>query len=307
MNRLLYYCFVLPLSILPLRILYIFSDLFFLLTITIIPYRQKVVRKNIENSFPHYSTQQIRRLQRKFYRHIGDILIEGIKNLSISEKNLKKRFKVANPELMDELYAKKKNVVLVSGHYNNWEWLISAQNFLFKHQAVGIGMPMTNKFWDKKVNNRRQRFGMKVIHAQNFKETLATKTEIPIAVLTLSDQAPANARKCYWTKFLSQPTAVLFGAEQMAHTYDMAVVFFVTKKIKRGYYEMHLTLISEKASDCEWGQITEAHVQLLEKEINTKPEYWIWSHKRWKREIPADIEQLKLEQKNAFNARFKNN
>jgi KDO2-lipid IV(A) lauroyltransferase len=305
MNWLLYYCFVLPLSMLPLRILYVFSDALYLLFVTLIPYRKKVVVKNLKNSFANKSRREIKDLQRKFYRHFCDILVEGIKNLSISESNLRDRLKVVNPEIMEELYRKNKNVVLVSGHYNNWEWLISAQNFLFKHQAVGIGMPMSNKFWDEKVNERRQRFGMKVVHAKNFKEVVSKNSEKPMAVLTLSDQSPIDSRKSYWTKFLNQQTAVLFGAEQMAHSYDMAVVYFVIEKLKRGYYQMRLELITKDPSMCVWGEITEGHVRLLEEDIQRQPECWIWSHKRWKREIPADLEQLKIEQKNAFNTRFK--
>jgi Kdo2-lipid IVA lauroyltransferase/acyltransferase len=244
-----------------------------------------------------------RAIRKNFYRHFADILIEGIANLSMSQSELSKRFKVINPEVMQEMYDKKKSVILVSGHYNNWEWLISAQQFLFPHQAMGIGMPMTSKFWDKKVNERRQRFGMKVVHSRNFKEEIQSMKE-PVAILTLSDQSPGDSRKSYWMEFLNQPTAVLFGTEQMAHSYDMAVVFFAVRKVKRGYYEMELKLITEEPHKLPWGAITEAHTRMLEYEIRHKPENWIWSHKRWKREIPYDLETLKKEQHEKFNAHF---
>jgi KDO2-lipid IV(A) lauroyltransferase len=263
-----------------------------------------VIEENISRSFPKMNFREKRYLRNKFYRHFADILIEGIANLSLSERQLRKRLVVKNPELMEELYRKQRSVILVSGHYNNWEWLISAQNFLFPHQAMGIGMPMTSKFWDKKVNQRRQRFGMKVVHSGNFKEEIENTMNRPIAVLTLSDQSPGNSRKSYWMEFLHQPTAVLFGAEMMAHTYDMAVVFYSMRKIKRGHYEMELTLITEEPTSTKWGEITEAHTHLLEKEILNKPEHWIWSHKRWKREVPSDLEKLKKEQHEKFDAHF---
>jgi KDO2-lipid IV(A) lauroyltransferase len=298
-----YYLIVRPLSMLPLFILYRFSDLFYFLLITIFPYRKTVIDENIRRSFPQMSEVEQRAIRKKFYRHFADILIEGIANLSMSQSELSKRFKVINPEVMQELYDKKKSVILVSGHYNNWEWLISAQQFLFPHQAMGIGMPMTSKFWDKKVNERRQRFGMKVVHSGNFKEEIKGMKE-PVAILTLSDQSPGDSRKSYWMDFLNQTTAVLFGTEQMAHTYDMAVVFFALKKVKRGYYEMELKLITEEPRKLPWGAITDAHTRMLEYEIRYKPENWIWSHKRWKREIPEDLELLKKEQYEKFNAHF---
>ncbi len=299
-----YHCLVIPISYLPLRILYLFTDFFYLLLITVVPYRKKVIEGNIERSFPNVSKSERAKIKRQFYRHFSDLLAEGIKNLTISKGSLSKRFLVKNPEVMYQLYNQKKSVVLVSGHYNNWEWLITAQNFLFPHKAMGIGMPMTSKFWDKKINERRMRFGMNVIHSKNFKEEIEKNLHHPIAVLTLGDQSPGDSTKSYWMDFLHQKTAVAFGTELMAHQFDFAVVYFATRKIKRGYYEMELFLITENASSTEWGEITEAHTHLLEKEIIKNPAYWIWSHKRWKRELPSDIEKLKNEQKSKFEQRF---
>ncbi len=307
MAKFAYYCLVLPLSYLPLGVLYIFTDFFFLILATVFPYRKKVIEENLKRSFPDKSPKEIKQLKRQFYLHFCDLLAEGIKNLSISKKELSRRYKVKNPEIMDDLFSQNKSVILVSGHYNNWEWLITSQSFLFNHKAMGIGMPMTSKFWDKKINERRMRYGMKVIHAKNFKVEIQKNSEHPIALLTLADQSPGDSTKAYWTKFLNQESAILFGVEQMAHMYDFAVVFFATRKVKRGYYEMDLKLITDNPRKLEWGEITEKHLHLLEKEIIDKPEYWIWSHKRWKREIPSNLELLKKEQHAKFNERFKSN
>lgn len=303
--RIAYYVFVLPLSYLPMPILYLFTDFFYLLIITIIPYRKKVIEKNISNSFPNYTPTEVKRLRNKFYKHFTDILAEGVKNLTISQSELKKRFKVTNPELMNQLYDQKRNVLLVSGHYNNWEWLITSQNFLFKHQAMGIGMPLTSKFWDKKINQQRERFGMQVIHSKNFKEAIQVQ-KLPYAILVLADQSPGDSRKSYWMPFLNQQTAVLFGVEQMANTYNDAVVFFHTRKKKRGYYEMELKLLTDNPKSLNYGELTEMHAKELERNIREKPEYWIWSHKRWKREVPLDLEELTLEQREKFNKKFRN-
>jgi len=233
--KIAYYILVIPLSYLPLRILYFFTDFLYFILLYFIPYRRIVVRNNLTNSFPEKSIDEIKEIERKFYRHFTDLLAEGIKNLTISQKELSKRLLVENPEMMDNLYTQNKSVLLVSGHYNNWEWLITAQNNLFHHQAMGIGMPLTSKFWDKKINERRSRFGMKVVNAKNLKESINNELNInPIAILTLSDQSPGDSKKSYWMNFLNQQTAVIFGTEQMANEYDFAVVFFNMIKIKRG-------------------------------------------------------------------------
>lgn len=303
--RIGYYIFVLPLSYLPLPVLYLFTDFFFLLLISIAPYRKKVILGNIERSFPDKSPAEHKRLLRKFYRHFTDLLAEGVKNLSISESSLRKRFQVKNPELMEELFNNQRNVLLVSGHFNNWEWLITSQNFLFPHQAYGIGMPLSSQFWHKKVNSRRERFGMRVLHAKNYREKLSNNPDELKAVLVLSDQSPGNSLKSYWMNFLHQQTAVLFGAEMMANELNYAVVFFATRKVKRGHYEMELKLITEEPLSLHWGEITEAHTNALEKEIKENPSQWLWSHRRWKREIPENLEHLKTEQHEKFNARYR--
>ena len=302
--RLGYYIIVLPLSYLPLQVLYVFTDIFYLLLITCIPYRKSVIQGNIDRSFPMKSEKEKTKIRRQFYRHFTDLLAEGVKNLSISKKELLKRFEVENPEIMKDLHSKGKDVILVSGHYNNWEWLITAQTLLFKHKAFGIGMPLTSRFLDSKINERRERCGLKVVNAANYRNALKSNTTSPKVILTLADQSPRDANKSYWLNFLNQKTPVLFGTEMMAHEFNCAVVFFATEKIKRGHYRMKLSLISDEPKEMAWGQITEAHTSRLEQEIVRHPQYWLWSHKRWKRDVPNNLEQLKLEQNEKFNKRF---
>lgn len=304
MSTLLYHLLIYPISLLPLRVLYLFTDFFFLLLITIIPYRRKVVRQNIKRSFPNNTKQENRKIERKFYRHLTDLLAEGVKNLSISEKELTQRFTVKNPEVLEDLYKEKINVLLVSGHYNNWEWLITGQNLLFKHQAVGIGMPLSSKFWDKKLNERRARYGMHIIHAKIVKDFFTNNKEV-ISTLVLADQSPTDSLKSYWTEFLNQQTAVLFGPEMLANEYNQAVVYFETQKMKRGYYQIELQEVTRNPRSLEYGVITEKCTKLMEETILRAPEYWLWSHKRWKREIPNDLEGLRKIQKEKFEKKYR--
>lgn len=304
MAKLAYYIFIIPLSILPLWVLYLITDLLFLLLITIIPYRRSVIEKNISNSFPELSKSEQKKIKRKFYRHFTDLLAEGVKSLTFSKKFISKHIKVVNPDVMNELYNQGKNVILVSGHYNNWEWIVHTQSLLFKHKAIGIGMPLTSKFWDKKINQRRSRYGMTVAHSKNYKEVINSFKNDLKAILVLSDQSPGDTNKSYWMDFLNQKTAVAFGAELMAHQLDYAVVFYAQRKTKRGYYEIELTEIAKEPKKTEWGFITESHVKLLQDEIIQQPQYWLWSHKRWKRDHPSDFNELKQIQRNKFYEKF---
>lgn len=304
MGALAYYLFIYPVSFLPLNVLYLFTDFFYLLLISIVPYRRKVIRENVARSFPNKSLKERKKIERRYYRHLSDLLAEGAKNMSISKKELKRRFKVANPEVVDELFEQSKSVLLVSGHLNNWEWLITGQQLFFKHQAVGIGMPLSSKFWDKKLTERRSRFGMKVIHSKNV-HAFFTEQTAPIATLVLADQSPGSARKCYWMQFLHQQTGVIFGPEMLANQYNHAVVYFDISKQKRGHYLMTLKLITLEPRKLTYGEITETHTHLLEDSIKKEPAHWLWSHKRWKREVPTDLVALKEEQRRTFERKFR--
>ena len=289
----------------PLWFIYLISDFFYVIIFYLFPYRKNVVLKNLSQSFPNLSEQELKKIRRKFYRYFVSLFAESIKNLYISEKNLRSRMVVKNPELMDKLFQEGKSVILLSSHYNNWEFLITSQSLLFKHKAIGIGSPLSNKFWDAKMTERRERFGMTVVHANNYKESLNASTAIPTATLVLGDQSPGKDENCYWTTFLNQPTAFFFGAEFMANEFDMAVVCVAIKKVKRGKYELELELLTDKPRQEKYGFVTDAYIRNLEASIEKKPEYWLWSHKRWKKSIPENLQEIKDNHKARFVKRFR--
>ena len=286
-------------------VIYLVFRLFYVIIYYLIPYRKKVVFGNIQKSFPNKTNKEHKQITKSFYKYFSRLLAESVRNLNISKHNLSKRIVVKNPELMDELYAQGRHVLLVSAHYNNWEFLITAQNFLFKHQAIGIGMPMTNKFWDKKINTQRERFGMIVVNANNYKEKLKAYSHTPTATLVLSDQNPGNQKNSFWTTFLNQETAFFFGAEIMANQMDAAVVYASIIQVKHGYYEIELKLITDKPKTKGYGFITQSYVNQLEKDINTNPEFWLWSHKRWKMGVPKNLAELKSAHKKRFLEKFR--
>ena len=305
LDRFLYYVIVMPLSHMPLWYIYLITDFFYLIIYHIKPYRKRVVMENIQRSFPEKTAEEHQQIARKFYGYFTDLLAESTKNLAISEKGMKKRLVVRNPEIMDQLYEQGKSVIFLSSHFNNWEPLITAQNLLFPHQAFGIGTPLSSKFWDKKINDRRERFGMKVTNAKNYKEALSSFTEKPSATLVLGDQSPGKNENCYWTNFLHQETAFFFGAEVMANQMDMAVVYGSIYRVKRGYYEIELRLITDQPKKEEYGVITEKYIRILEDDIREHPESWLWSHKRWKKDVPENLDEIKATHKKRFVERFR--
>ena len=305
-QTILYYGIVFPISLLPLGILYYLADLLFFILWYIYPYRKKYVRKNIRNSFPSLNQIERKRIKKQFYKYFADLLIESITNLSITKKELLRRVKVSNPKVLDELFEKNKSVLLVSGHYNNWEWFITAQNMLMKHQAIGVGTAITNPFWDKTLTKQRSRFGMEIINANEIHQTFQKhQGGKPTATLLLSDQSPIDINKAYWMKFLNQSSPVFFGCELLAHQYNQAVVFFTINRVKRGKYRIDFELICEEPKELNWGEITEKHVRLLEKTIIQKPQFWLWSHNRWKKNTPENLEEIKKAQQLKFQEKFK--
>jgi len=292
-------------TFMPLGISYLFAKFFFVMIYYVFPYRKKVVIKNIENSFPKLSPKEQTRIAKRFYHYFTELLAEAIKNLSISEKQLKKRMTVRNIALMDKLYAEGKDVLLLSSHFNNWEMLITAQALLFKHKAIGIGTPLSDKFWDKKINERRERFGMTVVNANNYKKVLSTYQNEPTATLILGDQSAGKEENCNWTDFLNQETAFFFGAEILANQTDSAVVYASIQRVKRGHYELVLTELSSDPKKEDYSAIINKYIQTLEQDILKNPHAWLWSHKRWKKDIPKDIELLKKRHQERFNEKFR--
>ena len=284
----IFYGFAWLLSLLPMKILYFISDIFYVLVYNIFGYRKKIVISNITNSFPEKSKEEINRIAKQFYHHLIDIFIELIAMLHMSEKSIRKRMKYKNLDLFYELQQEGKGIAGVTGHYNNWEWLNSFQLFSSKekanYQGLAIYKPLSDKNFEKFLNRIREKFGAKAIPMNNtFKELLRQKrkSELPFPIL-ISDQSPIKEEINFWTNFLNQETAVYLGAEKLAQKLDMAVVFLKIRKIKRGYYETSFELITKNAKETTEGEITKKHVKLLEDLIKENPQYWMWSHKRWK-------------------------
>ncbi|MFM7007654.1 MAG: lysophospholipid acyltransferase family protein [Flavobacteriales bacterium] len=301
-GALLYYGLVIPLSYLPLRVLYVFADFLYILLCTFLPYRKKVIDHNLLLAFSDKSANERKQIRKEFYRFFADLLVESIKNLTISKKELAARFQLENADIIQQITALNKPVLLVAGHYNNWEWLITSQALWFKQNNFGIGMPLSHPFWNFKLTQRRERFGLKVVHANNYQSAFEYKNP---SVLVLADQAPSSATNCLWLPFLGKESGVIFGPEYMANLYDCTVVFVSIKNAKRGYYHIQLEVLVEDAKKLNYQDLTRLHLQKLEAQILQNPARWLWSHKRWKHQQPANWAQTSQSLQQKFESKFR--
>jgi len=285
MNLLIYilvYPLIIGLSLLPFRILYLFSDLIFYLLYYVIGYRKKVVMKNLTLSFPEKSEKELLVIQRKFYRHFVDVFIEMIKTFTMSKKEISKRYKFNNFELVSEL-AKKKGIALLGSHYGNWEWIVSFCMYT-DVPSYGVFTPIANKYFNNFIIKSRERFGGFLIPGRKLVPQIISDQKAGINAFygLLSDQSPQLKKTFYWAPFMGVKVPVHTGAEMLAKRFDLATVFFDVKKVKRGYYEGEFTLVSEDANSMKEFEMTDLFLRTVEKQIKNAPEYYFWTHNRFK-------------------------
>lgn len=285
-SRILFYGLALPISYLPFRVLYWFSDFLYIICYYIVGYRKKVVRQNLKNSFPNLSSEALFLIEKRFYHHFTDFIVESVKSFTISEVEIQKRCAIINPELPHSYYEKGKNVMILCGHYNNWEYYALGLQKQMKHRTIAAYHPLKNTFFDHIIQKSRQRFGMKMISMKDIPRYFA-KTEIePTMSIMVNDQSPTNAKKAYWNKFLHQDTGWMRGTERLAAKYGHAVLFGCIRKVKRGFYEVTFYPITDDPKNVDDGFILDKHTKYLEMVISEHPEYWLWSHRRWKHKRP---------------------
>jgi len=276
-------------TLLPLPVLYIFSDLLYLVLYYIVSYRRKVVADNLKNSFPEKTDEERKTIEKKFYRHLADIIIETFKITHMTKANQIKRFTYSNLEIIDKLREEKRDIIAILGHYNNWEWATLLPYYL-KYKSIIIYKPLQNKYFNNFVNKQRSKFGIVLTPTSLVLREIINYRNNGINTVSvfISDQIPSKGDIKYWTTFLNQDTAVFTGAGKIASKYDMAIVFFHVQKIKRGYYNLDMELLYDHTAGLSEDAITETHVRRLEEIIREKPENWIWSHRRWKHKKPVE-------------------
>jgi len=275
------------LSWLPIKLLYIFSGFMAFVLCHIVKYRKKVIVSNLQNSLPGKNTTEIRKLANSFYRNLADIAFEIIKLESISKEQLEKRVTVEGQDVLDRISRKKQGVVVVMSHTGNWEWI--SQRVCFSgvgFDNIGVvAMEMTNPYFEKyftQIRLRLQKGKAEIIPFTQTAKYLASRRHKASMIIAIADQSPHKDQIQYRTSFLNQDTGVFLGPERIARTLNYAIVFCHVKQTGRGFYKATFELITETPQDAPQHFITETHVKMLENDILTDPDAWLWSHRRWK-------------------------
>ncbi|MGJ5641152.1 lysophospholipid acyltransferase family protein [Formosa sp. S-31] len=281
-------------SLLPFRLLYAFSDVVYVLLYHIGRYRRKTVKANLDLVFPDKSEAEKKRITKAFYHHLCDMIMEAIKSLSITEEEMKKRFTFQGLDIIQDMVDKNKSVALMCAHYGSWEWIFILQTYFKDVKGYAVYKRLKNKYFDKLFKGIRAKYNS---HLITTKETIPTllkgkvNKELSICGF-VSDQSPKANKAFHWTEFMGIKVPVYTGAEMLAKRIDMSVIFFRVKRLKRGYYETTFELLAENAKEFKDYDITDNFLKKVEAQIYEAPEYYLWTHKRWKHrnKVPTEFQ-----------------
>lgn len=268
-------------------LLYFYSSIVYFLTFNFVRYRRKVVRENLRKAFPEKNDLELREIEKGFYKHFIDFIFESIKAISISKQQVLKRTRLKNPELLDKYYKDGRSLIVVCGHFNNWEYYALSLPFQTTYSTYSVYQPLKNTFYDKILYKSRTRNGMNLVKTRDIIPFFSETADKQKMVIVVNDQSPSNIQKAHWNTFLNQETGWNTGPEKLAKKYDYSVLFGCSSRVKRGYYEVEFTPISPDPVNTSDGEITDAYSRILEDLIREKPQYWLWSHKRWKHKRPS--------------------
>lgn len=276
------------LSILPFCILHLVSDLLFLLVYYLIGYRKNLVLKNLQQSFPDKDEKELLHIRRKFYRHFTDLFIETIKSFTISEKELERRYKYTNKEIFKEIEALDKSVIMMGAHYANWEWIINIQSKT-SLKCIGAYTRLSNPNYDKLIRKNRSRFGSEFVPTSKTIKKLIHNKNKSIRSLygLLSDQSPQIHKTHYWAPFLGVTVPIHTGAEMLAKKHDFCVVYMSVCKTKRSTYEIAFEILEKNPREVANYEITDTFLKKVEEQIVEKPEFYFWTHNRFKHKDKA--------------------
>lgn len=286
MNLIIYvltFPFVWGLSILPFRVLYFISDIIYFILFNLIGYRKKVVLDNLKLVFPNKDLAELLEIRKKFYSHFIDVFIEMIKTFTVSKEEIYKRYTFTNIDFLNELHKDGKSMILVGPHYANWEWIMSLDSFV-DYKGYAAFTLINNKYFNNQILKSRAQFGTHLIATKDvFTEMKKNdKHNIQAAYGLLSDQSPQLNKTFYWTHFFGVEVPVHTGAEMLAKKYHMNMVYIDTVKLKRGHYETTFSLLSNDSTTQSEYPLTDQFLQKVETRVRIQPEYYLWTHRRFK-------------------------
>lgn len=284
--RLLYGCWYV-LSLLPMWLHYLISDVLYVVVRYVVRYRRGIVRKNLSTAFPEKSASELKEIERGFYHFFCDYMVESVKLMTMGRENLRRRMQFKGAEQVAECIANGQSCAIYLGHYCNWEWVTTLPLWVPAEAQCGqIYRPLENEAFDRLYLSLRQRFGSECI---SMRDTLRRIIDLrrknrPAVIGFISDQIPHWVNMHHWRTFLSHPdTPVFTGTERIARQTGYAVFYLEMQRVKRGYYTGEFKLITKDPASLPEYELTDRYFDLLEATIRRAPQYWLWSHNRWKR------------------------
>ncbi len=277
----LVYGFLYLLSLLPLKVLYLFSDLAWFIVYKVMKYRKEVVLQNLDIAFPERSAEEKEKIASRFYRNFTDTFIETIKFISADEKFFRKHF-TADFSPVKKAYESGRSVQIHAGHNFNWELVNLAVPPYLPGKLLGVYLALKNKVFERLFRKIRSRFGTTLISAGNMRNDMQPHKGTQYILGLIADQSPPGPPWAYWVEFFGRPTAFLKGPENAARKNNLPVFFTHFTKSKRGYYQGHVELCTDEPASLPEGEITRRYAKYLERVMSADPEMWLWSHRRWK-------------------------
>jgi KDO2-lipid IV(A) lauroyltransferase len=277
-------------SYLPFWVLFGISDLFYLFLRYIIKYRHAVITENLSHAFPEKTDSEIKKITDKFYRHFCDVFVETIKAYSISEKQFDKRIRFNQTEEFLNYYKQGRSLILFGMHYNNWEWSSFTANKQL-HDVIFVYNPIRgNQAFERFITHVRSRWGAKTVPVHRSSRIVLEfgKADKPAAIWLGADQSAPKKSK-FWATFFNREAPFFSGPEKIAHRSNQPVFLHVTRKIKRGHYVVDFIPLFDKPGEVEPKDILRTYIRKMEEIVREEPEYYLWSHRRWKHNRPVDI------------------
>ncbi|MGM0635882.1 MAG: lysophospholipid acyltransferase family protein [Bacteroidota bacterium] len=272
------------LSWLPFSILYGLSKGLYFLIYKLVGYRKKVVRANLKLAFPNYSKEKRLEIEKKSYQHFCDLIVEMIKTISISAKELKQRFVFKNPEKIKEIEALEKSNIYLCGHYANYEWITALKLYGMNYESYGVYKRLRNPYFDQLVRKIRSRFDTTMVDKNDLPKLMA-KNKLrnkKAGYGMIADQSPKLHNAKYWQKFMGTTTPVFIGPELLAKRFNYSVHYLKIEKLKQGYYSAEIITLANETKSIPNFELTKSYLNHLEEQIRNRPELYFWTHKRWK-------------------------
>lgn len=270
-------------SKLPLKVLYIFSDVMFFLNYYLVGYRKTVITQNLKNSFPEKSEEEIRKIRKEFYRNFSDYLVETIKSFSISETESRVRMQHINQDLFHDIQKEGKNIILLAGHVFNWEWINALARIVPQKHCHPVYRKVNSDFWENQMKKVRNKFGNEALEANEVILNIFRKKNNGDSIyMFVADQTPHSSHVNYGLEFLNQRTPVFVGYDKLATRMDLAFIYCEMKKVKRGYYQVNYYRIYPDNEKFTEHEVVKKFHKMLENTLHKHPDNYLWSHRKWK-------------------------